>query len=66
MQDLTLLHDKTTATVLINETETQHFTIRTAGMRHCTDSLHYVLFLVRDRLPCELKLTTGSMKEFST
>ena len=56
MQDLTLLYDKMTATVLIKGTETQHFTISTAGMRHCTDSLHYMLFLVRDRLPCGVEI----------
>ena len=55
---LRLLHDKTTAIVLINEIETEPFTIRTGVTQGCviaptlfTSYLFAILFVFLDRLP---------------
>ena len=61
--NLILLHDKMTATVLFNGTETQTFTIRTGVKQGCvivptlfTVYLCAILFLLRDRRPHGVEL----------
>ena len=60
---LRLLHDKMTATILFNGTETGPFTIRTGVKQGCviaptlfTVYLCTILFFVRDRLPNGVEL----------
>ena len=60
---LRLLHDKMTATVLINGTDTELFTMRRGVKQGCfiaptlfTIYLCAILFLVRDRLPCGVEI----------
>ena len=60
---LRLLHDKMTATVLFNGTETEPFTIRTGVKQGCVIAptlfavyLCAILFVVRDRLPHGIEL----------
>ena len=65
---LRLLHDKMTATVLTNGTETEPFTVRTVVKQGCvkfiaptlfTVYLFAMLFLVRDRRVVEIDYRLG-------